>query len=110
MELSEDKYRYVLDRPLVNKPGEKWIYNGGATAIAGKLIADGSGMALILSTWTSRAPTETTEPPLKLTSSMLLTAERLLELPNRREVTSIERVIQPLPAGTDTEFVPADPP
>lgn len=46
MELAEDRYRYVLDRPMVREPGDWWTYNGGAVAIIGKLIADGTGMPL----------------------------------------------------------------
>jgi CubicO group peptidase (beta-lactamase class C family) len=43
MELAEDRYRFVLDRPMVHEPGTHWTYNGGATAIVAKLIADGAG-------------------------------------------------------------------
>lgn len=46
MELADDRYRFVLDRPLVHAPGERWIYNGGATALIGHFIATGSGMSL----------------------------------------------------------------
>ena len=43
MELSSDRYRYVLDRPMVGEPGAKWTYNGGCTALLGRLIAKGTG-------------------------------------------------------------------
>jgi len=43
MEMAEDRYRFVLDRPMVEEPGTKWVYNGGATAIIARLIADGTG-------------------------------------------------------------------
>lgn len=46
MELAPDRYRYVLDRPMVDVPGTRWNYNGGAVALIGKLIADGTGMPL----------------------------------------------------------------
>ncbi|MEO1197924.1 MAG: serine hydrolase domain-containing protein [Pseudomonadota bacterium] len=46
MEQADDRYRFVLDRPMVTDPGTQWVYNGGATAVIGKLIADGSGMSL----------------------------------------------------------------
>lgn len=46
MERAQDRYRFVLDRPMVEEPGRTWIYNGGATAIVAKLIADGTGRAL----------------------------------------------------------------
>lgn len=47
MERSRDRYRYVLARPMVAEPGERWNYNGGATALLGHLIAAGSGKTLL---------------------------------------------------------------
>jgi CubicO group peptidase (beta-lactamase class C family) len=46
MELAEDRYRFVLDRPLVAEPGSVWTYNGGATAVLAHLIARGTGRPL----------------------------------------------------------------
>lgn len=46
MEMAEDRYRFVLDRPMVNEPGDWWTYNGGATAVIGHLIAKGAGKPL----------------------------------------------------------------
>jgi CubicO group peptidase (beta-lactamase class C family) len=46
MELSLDRYRFVLDRPIVGEPGVIWIYNGGATALLGRLITKGTGVKL----------------------------------------------------------------
>ena len=46
MELSPDRYRFVLDRPIVGEPGTKWTYNGGATALLGRLITKGTGQKL----------------------------------------------------------------
>lgn len=46
MEMAADRYRYVLDRPMVHEPGARWTYNGGATALIGHLIARGTGMPL----------------------------------------------------------------
>ena len=46
MELAPDRYAYILSRPIAQAPGTGWGYNGGATAILGKLISEGSGMAL----------------------------------------------------------------
>ncbi|MGI9515114.1 MAG: serine hydrolase domain-containing protein [Anderseniella sp.] len=46
MERAKDRYRFVLDRPMVNKPGDWWTYNGGATALIGKLIAQGAGLPI----------------------------------------------------------------
>ena len=43
MELSKDRYRFVLDRAMVAVPGQQWTYNGGAVAIIAKLISDGVG-------------------------------------------------------------------
>ncbi len=47
MEYAEDRYRFVLEQPIVQPPGRDWDYNGGATALLGKLIADGSGRDLV---------------------------------------------------------------
>lgn len=47
MERSSDRYRYVLEQPVVAPPGERWCYSGGATALLGHLIAQGSGMPLL---------------------------------------------------------------
>ena len=46
MDMAADRYRYVLGRPLVFEPGTRWVYNGGATALLGRLIADGTGKGL----------------------------------------------------------------
>ncbi|MEU4366730.1 serine hydrolase domain-containing protein [Micromonospora chersina] len=46
MELAPDRYRYVLERPIVEPPGAGWTYCGGATALLGRLIADGTGQSL----------------------------------------------------------------
>ena len=46
MEVAEDRYRFVLDRPMVAEPGSQWTYNGGATAVIGRLIAKGSDRSL----------------------------------------------------------------
>ena len=43
MDRAADRCRYVLDRPIVEPPGERWVYNGGATALLARLIAKGSG-------------------------------------------------------------------
>jgi CubicO group peptidase (beta-lactamase class C family) len=46
MELAPDRYRYILERPIVGEPGVKWTYCGGATALLGRLIARGTGQTL----------------------------------------------------------------
>jgi CubicO group peptidase (beta-lactamase class C family) len=47
MERSADRYRYVLERPILTPPGEKWRYNGGTTALLGHLISKGTGKPLL---------------------------------------------------------------
>lgn len=44
MEYADDRYRFVLERLMLNEPGDYWVYNGGAVALISKLIADGVGM------------------------------------------------------------------
>ncbi len=46
MDRAPDRYRYVLDRPMVAEPGTRWTYNGGATAILARLIEKGTGKPL----------------------------------------------------------------
>jgi CubicO group peptidase (beta-lactamase class C family) len=46
MEAAADRYRFVLDRPVIAEPGKRWIYSGGAVALIGALIARGAGMSL----------------------------------------------------------------
>ena len=46
MDRATDRCRYVLDRPVVEPPGTRWTYNGGATALLARLIAKGTGQAL----------------------------------------------------------------
>lgn len=38
MEQAPDRYRFILDRPILAKPGRGWIYSGGAVALVGKII------------------------------------------------------------------------
>ena len=47
MELADDRYRFILDRPMVAKPGSTWTYNGGATALLAHLIAEGTETFLL---------------------------------------------------------------
>ena len=35
MDMAPDRYLPYLDRPLVTEPGKNWVYNGGATRVAG---------------------------------------------------------------------------
>jgi CubicO group peptidase (beta-lactamase class C family) len=46
MERASDRYRFILDRPMVGEPGAAWTYNGGATAIVARLIARGAGVPI----------------------------------------------------------------
>ena len=46
MELAPDRYRFVLEQPLVQEPGSQWHYCGGATALIARLIAQGTGLTL----------------------------------------------------------------
>jgi CubicO group peptidase (beta-lactamase class C family) len=46
MEAAPDRYRYVLERPIVAVAGERWIYCGGATALIGKIIENGTRQPL----------------------------------------------------------------
>jgi ribosomal protein L35 len=43
MDRAPERYRYVLKRPVIEAPGTRWIYNGGATALLARLIAKGTG-------------------------------------------------------------------
>jgi CubicO group peptidase (beta-lactamase class C family) len=46
MEMAPDRYKFVLERPIVAEPGTRWIYSGGAVALLGALIARGCGQPL----------------------------------------------------------------
>ena len=46
MERAADRYRYVLSRPIVEAPGTRWVYSGGATALVARLIELGSDKPL----------------------------------------------------------------
>ena len=46
MEFADDRYRFVLDRPIVDEPGKNWIYSGGAVALIGAIIERGTGKRL----------------------------------------------------------------
>ncbi|MEV1168011.1 serine hydrolase [Nonomuraea sp. NPDC049784] len=46
MELAPDRYRYVLERPVIEEAGKRWLYCGGAAALIGGIIARGAGKPL----------------------------------------------------------------
>jgi len=47
MEAASDRFRFILERPIVGEPGVRWTYCGGATALLGRLIAKGTGEELL---------------------------------------------------------------
>ncbi len=42
MDRAADPYRYVLEQPIVAVAGERWIYCGGATALIGTILENGT--------------------------------------------------------------------
>jgi CubicO group peptidase (beta-lactamase class C family) len=46
MDNAPDRYRYILERHVVDTPGAHWTYCGGATALLARIIAKGSGGTL----------------------------------------------------------------
>jgi CubicO group peptidase (beta-lactamase class C family) len=46
MEQAPDRFRFILDRPVVQPPGQGWTYSGGAVALIGALITRGTGKSL----------------------------------------------------------------
>jgi CubicO group peptidase (beta-lactamase class C family) len=46
MDNAPDRYRYVLERRVVDVPGVHWTYCGGATALLARIIAKGSDRTL----------------------------------------------------------------
>ncbi len=46
MDNAPDRYRYILERRVVDTPGARWTYCGGATALLARIIAKGTGQTL----------------------------------------------------------------
>jgi CubicO group peptidase (beta-lactamase class C family) len=46
MDNAPDRYRYILERSVVEPAGAHWTYCGGATALLARMIAKGSGKKL----------------------------------------------------------------
>jgi CubicO group peptidase (beta-lactamase class C family) len=46
MDNAPDRYRYILERRVVEPPGVRWTYCGGASALLARMIAKGSGKTL----------------------------------------------------------------
>ena len=43
MELAPDRYRYILERPVVEEPGQRWVYSAAATALVARIVMRGTG-------------------------------------------------------------------
>jgi CubicO group peptidase (beta-lactamase class C family) len=46
MDNAPDRYRYILERRVVDIPGARWTYCGGATALLARIVAQGTGKGL----------------------------------------------------------------
>ncbi len=46
MERAPDRYRFILERRVVGEAGVRWTYNGGASALLGRMIVQGTGQSL----------------------------------------------------------------
>jgi CubicO group peptidase (beta-lactamase class C family) len=46
MDNAPDRYRFILERRVIETPGAHWTYCGGATALLARLITKGSGKTL----------------------------------------------------------------
>jgi CubicO group peptidase (beta-lactamase class C family) len=46
MDKSPDQVKFVLERPVADRPGSKWVYNSGGVTALGKIISNASGMDL----------------------------------------------------------------
>jgi len=46
MDNAADRYRYILERPVIDTPGAHWTYCGGATALLSRMITKGTGKTL----------------------------------------------------------------
>ncbi|MFC0555668.1 serine hydrolase domain-containing protein [Planotetraspora thailandica] len=46
MELAPDRYRYILRQRIVDEPGARWSYCGGASALVARLIEKGTRLVL----------------------------------------------------------------
>ncbi|UYV38162.1 beta-lactamase family protein [Rhodobacteraceae bacterium D3-12] len=43
MERAPDRYRFVLEQKILTRPGGRWTYSGGATALVARIIEKGTG-------------------------------------------------------------------
>ena len=46
MDVAPDRYRFILEQPMVAKPGQKFTYNGGCTALLAAVTARWTSMPL----------------------------------------------------------------
>jgi CubicO group peptidase (beta-lactamase class C family) len=46
MDNASNRYRFILERPVVDRPGAHWTYCGGATALLAHIVSKGSGKSL----------------------------------------------------------------
>ena len=46
MELTDDRYRYILSRERIEPAGKTWRYSGGTSALLGDLVERGTGRSL----------------------------------------------------------------
>lgn len=46
MDLAPDRYRFILERKVMQAPGRYFTYSGGATALLAKIIRKGTGTSL----------------------------------------------------------------
>jgi len=44
---SNDMVQFVLDRPMANKPGTIWVYNGGGSQIFSAIVTNWTGMSTL---------------------------------------------------------------
>lgn len=47
MERAANRIRFILDRPLREAPGTRWVYNGGTSALLADIIERGTGKTLL---------------------------------------------------------------
>lgn len=46
MERAKDRYGFVLEQKIKGKPGQVWVYSGGATALVARIIEKGTGQPI----------------------------------------------------------------
>ena len=46
MDRAADRYRFILERAVIEEPGRRWIYSSGATALLARIITAGVGKPL----------------------------------------------------------------